>query len=375
MASAAAFGVERSDNGHAGHAPAVAVEEAVAADVFRRVFRQHAAGVTVVTVAGPDGPTGFTATSLSSVSLDPPLLSIVVANRASSWPALAVAGGFVVNLLGGGAKELADRFATPGVDRFAAPTSWTELPTGEPRLDDVRGFLRCQVVDRVPLGDHHLVVGRVVEAGVGKPDVPLLYHDGDYHTLASLPERSRIGRGLASPPAPLRSGVIALVGNPRPGSRTAQAARIVLDLVADDLRVGPRDLIDLSTVASPLGADAAEQLSSQIERVSRAAAIIVASPTYKASYTGLLKAFLDLLPPFALRGATAIPLMTVGSREHSLTADLHLRPVLQELGASLPTPSLVLAEPVLADPGQEIESWWSTAAHTLRGIGTFATAS
>lgn len=164
-----------------------APDDAIDPATFRQVFRQHAAGVAVVTVAGPDGPAGFTATSLTSVSATPPLLSIAVASTATTWPALAAADGFVVNLLGTRARDLATRFSTSGLDRFAPPTRWSTLPSGEPRLDAAHSWIHCHVEERIPAGDHHLVIGRVVAAAVTRNEEPLLYHDGQYHTVGSLP--------------------------------------------------------------------------------------------------------------------------------------------------------------------------------------------
>lgn len=161
-------------------------ERAVDAATFRRVFRQHAAGVTIVTAVGLDETAGFTATSLTSISLEPPLLSIAVASRASAWPALATGETFVVNLLGADAQSLATRFATSGIDRFAQPTRWRRLPTGEPLLEDAHSWLRCAIAERVPVGDHYLIIGRVIEATTRGDSQPLLYHDGSYHTLGPL---------------------------------------------------------------------------------------------------------------------------------------------------------------------------------------------
>jgi flavin reductase (DIM6/NTAB) family NADH-FMN oxidoreductase RutF len=167
-------------------------DPAVAADTFRHLFRRHAAGVVIVTVDGPaERPLGFTATSLTSVSLAPPLLSIAVASGASAWPALAQRESFVVNFLGTSHQTLADRFATRGIDRFAPPTRWSRLPSGEPRLDDASAWARCRITERIPVGDHHLVLGLVVDGAIPEPSDPLLYHDGGYHALAPTLQTSR----------------------------------------------------------------------------------------------------------------------------------------------------------------------------------------
>jgi flavin reductase (DIM6/NTAB) family NADH-FMN oxidoreductase RutF len=150
---------------------------------FRAAFRRHPAGVVVVTADAGDGPAGLTATSLASVSLEPPMVSFALASDASTAPTLLGAASFVVNLLADEHAPVAQRFATTGIDRFAEPTRWTRLPTGEPALLDAASWLRCETVQRVPVGDHTLLVGRVLEARVDRDAAPLVYHDRRYHGL------------------------------------------------------------------------------------------------------------------------------------------------------------------------------------------------
>ncbi|MET9609557.1 flavin reductase family protein [Streptomyces sp. NPDC006512] len=152
-------------------------------DRFKQIFRAYPGGVVVVTADSGAGPVGFTATSLSSVSLDPPLVSFGIANGSSSWPHLERAGTVVVNFLGSAQEDLARRFATSGIDRFAAPTRWHRLPQGEPALDGVTGRLRLAVEQLVPAGDAHIVVARVLEAWQSDDGRPLLFHNGSYRSL------------------------------------------------------------------------------------------------------------------------------------------------------------------------------------------------
>lgn len=161
--------------------------QVVTPDGLRRAFRRHAAGVTIVTMAGPAGPVGFTATSVASLSADPPLLSLSLSVYSSCAPALLTATGLVVHLLSAGQQDLAARFATSGIDRFAEPTRWRPFPTGEPLLVDAAVWLRTRIVSRLDAGDHHLVIAEVVETeinnGPGAPAGPLIYHDGGYGTI------------------------------------------------------------------------------------------------------------------------------------------------------------------------------------------------
>ncbi|MFF4957097.1 flavin reductase family protein [Streptomyces sp. NPDC001222] len=152
-------------------------------DLLRAVFRRHAAGVAVITARGDDGPVGFTATSLTSVSAEPALVSFGIGLGASSWPAVSRAGHVGVHILGEHQEALADTFARSGADRFGAPTGWREGPHGVPVLDDVLAWLVCRVVARVPAGDHRLVVAEVVHGDPSGPGRPLLYHQGRFNGL------------------------------------------------------------------------------------------------------------------------------------------------------------------------------------------------
>lgn len=151
-------------------------------DLLKSVFRQHAAGVAVITAQG-ERPVGFTATSLTSVSAEPPLLSFGIGSGASSWPVISEAEYVGVHILGEHQQELAATFARSGADRFGAPTGWRSGPEGVPVLDDVLAWLVCRVAARVPAGDHRIVLAEVVfgdPSGVGRP---LLYHQGQFNGL------------------------------------------------------------------------------------------------------------------------------------------------------------------------------------------------
>lgn len=151
-------------------------------DLLRSVFRQHAAGVAVITAQG-ERPVGFTATSLNSVAAEPPLISFGVGTSSSSWPVIARAEHIGVHILGEHQQELATTFARSGADRFAPPTRWHSGPEDVPVLDGVLAWLVCRVLARVPAGDHRIVVAEVVvgdPAGAGRP---LIYHQGRFNRL------------------------------------------------------------------------------------------------------------------------------------------------------------------------------------------------
>ncbi|MFG1705848.1 flavin reductase family protein [Nonomuraea sp. M3C6] len=157
-------------------------------DGFRRALAVHAAGVVVITAQSGGVPVGLTATSFSSVSLDPPLVSFYVDRSSTTWPSLRSAGHFAVNVLASDQAELAARFARKNVDRFAEPTRWRPGPLGAPLLQDVSAHLICLPHETVYVGDHILVVGQVAEATVHGPGRPLIYHQGRFGRFIAHPE-------------------------------------------------------------------------------------------------------------------------------------------------------------------------------------------
>ncbi len=163
--------------------PGLATPQLASPDLLRSVFRRHAAGVAVITAQGGGSPVGFTATSLTSVSAEPPLVSFGIGAGASSWPVISEAEHVGVHILGDHQEALAGTFARSGVDRFGAPTGWREGPEGVPLLDDVLAWLVCRVVARVPAGDHRIVLAEVVVGDPSGAGRPLLYHQGRFNGL------------------------------------------------------------------------------------------------------------------------------------------------------------------------------------------------
>jgi flavin reductase (DIM6/NTAB) family NADH-FMN oxidoreductase RutF len=166
--------------------PAPAVAAGIDRRTFRQVFGRHPGGVVVVTADAGHGPAGLTLTSLTSVAADPPLLSFGISHGGSTWPTFAAARTVLVHFLDAGQADLARRFATSGIDRFAGPTRWSRTPDGQPRLDDAPSYLRATVEQRVVAGDHDIVIARVLEAVVRREHEPLVHHAGAYRTTADL---------------------------------------------------------------------------------------------------------------------------------------------------------------------------------------------
>jgi flavin reductase (DIM6/NTAB) family NADH-FMN oxidoreductase RutF len=161
------------------------------ADDFRRVMSHFATGVTIITAWDAAGrPTGLTASSFTSVSLNPPLILVCVSQKAQSYPAIKAAGRFAVNILSRGQETVSRRFATApsasGDEKFAG-LDYRPGALGLPILTDALAELECTVVHAYPGGDHTIFVAQV-EAADCRGDAgkePLLYFRGKYSRLHS----------------------------------------------------------------------------------------------------------------------------------------------------------------------------------------------
>jgi FMN reductase len=163
--------------------------------------------------------------------------------------------------------------------------------------------------------------------------------------------------------------IAVVTGNPKPASRTHGVALAVAGTLAATLPGATTHLVvDLAGHAPRLFDSSAAELSRLTAAVAAADVAIFASPTYKAAYTGMLKAFLDRYGSNGLAGVLAVPVMTGGWAGHSLAVEVHLRPVLVELGATVPARGLYITEPELTDLDTAIAGWAATAGPLIRGV-------
>ena len=161
--------------------------------------------------------------------------------------------------------------------------------------------------------------------------------------------------------------IAVVTGNPKPASRTLGVAQAVARALADGLGgAGEPLVVDLAGHAASLFDPGAAELSELVRQVAASDVLVAASPTYKASYTGMLKAFFDRYGSNGLAGVTAVPVMTGAWAGHLLAAEVHLRPLLVELGASVPTRALYVTEPQLPDLDAVVAGWAETALPQLR---------
>ena len=170
---------------------------AVTAEEFREAFRNYASGVAVITADSPTGPVGLTATSVTSVSLDPPLLVFSVSELSSSAPAIQAAETLVVHLLSADQIDIAKLCATSGIDRFADTSKWMRLVTGEPCFTSSAAWIRGRVVNTMDAGGSTIIAVQALQAKTAERSEedmpwagrPLVYHNRTWHALS---ERSQL---------------------------------------------------------------------------------------------------------------------------------------------------------------------------------------
>ena len=163
--------------------------------------------------------------------------------------------------------------------------------------------------------------------------------------------------------------VTVVVGNPKPLSRTRLVGEeVARQAIAAAGYTGPVELqvVELGELAGELFDFASPRVKAVVAQVSASDLVVVASPTYKATYTGLLKAFLDWMGQTALAGAVAVPVMVGGNPVHALAPEVFLRPLLVEVGAMTPPRGLFMLEGDLDRLDEVVAGWADGAGEALR---------
>ena len=181
----------------------------------------------------------------------------------------------------------------------------------------------------------------------------------------------KAGLGIEPSKTTERHRVAALVGDPRTRSRTASLASAVAVRLAREIIGGSHADASWRMIELAGTGDGWERRppDEALATISEADVAVIASPIRRGSYTGLTKLFLDALPDRALAGTTAIPVMVARTPRHALAPDVHLRPLLIELGASCPTPALFALESRLSNPGAICGAWMARARPSLAHLG------
>lgn len=170
---------------------------------LRRAFGSFATGVTIVTTIDSEGqPCGFTANSFTSVSIDPPLLLVSIAKTAYGCKAFTGSSGYAVNILAHSQRDLSNRFASAGTDKFSG-ISWQVAATGSPIIDEVVAWFDCRHFEQVDAGDHIILIGEVLQYEYNT-HAPLGFCRGAYVSFGLSPKMLQ----MVSSPGSLRVGAL-----------------------------------------------------------------------------------------------------------------------------------------------------------------------
>jgi 3-hydroxy-9,10-secoandrosta-1,3,5(10)-triene-9,17-dione monooxygenase reductase component len=154
----------------------------VSAADFRRVLGHLPTGVTVVTALSNGGPVGMTANSVTSVSLDPPLILFCPARSSTTWARMRRAEALCVNVIAKDSAAIARQFSRKGADRFAG-VPWHRRDAGV-GLNEAAAWIECAMCDEHDAGDHTIVVAEVLAIDANAAAEPLVFCRGRYGTFA-----------------------------------------------------------------------------------------------------------------------------------------------------------------------------------------------
>jgi flavin reductase (DIM6/NTAB) family NADH-FMN oxidoreductase RutF len=154
----------------------------VGPDEFRRVCGRFATGVAIAGAVDAEGiPHGLTVSSFTAVSLVPPLILICLGHEVTSIDVFRETAYFGVSVLRDGQRDISDRFARKGLDRFDG-LQWRRGETGVPLIEDALATMECGVRQRIAAGDHDIFVGELLRSHAGEGS-PLIHWEGRYRVL------------------------------------------------------------------------------------------------------------------------------------------------------------------------------------------------
>jgi flavin reductase (DIM6/NTAB) family NADH-FMN oxidoreductase RutF len=169
---------------------------------LRRVFGAFPTGVTAVAALVDGVPVGLAASSFTSVSLDPPLVSVCVAHSSTTWPVLRDRATIGVSVLGVHQEAVCRQLAARDGDRFTG-LGWRATPDGAVLIDGASAWFGCRVEQHIRAGDHDIVLLRVHELDTDHTVAPLVFHAGQFRRLESASTGTAGSTGSArSAPSP-----------------------------------------------------------------------------------------------------------------------------------------------------------------------------
>lgn len=166
------------------------VKATVDPGAFRLAMRHVGSAVAIVSTGNNGNQTGFTATSMTCLSIEPPALLVSLNTASSSWPPLREHAAFCVNLLAAEQTAIANRFAgrggEKGVQRYEG-ASWQRLSTGALALSGALASIDCALEEAIERHTHMILIGRVKALKFNNASMPLVYWHGSYRRMETLP--------------------------------------------------------------------------------------------------------------------------------------------------------------------------------------------
>ncbi|WP_405010020.1 flavin reductase family protein [Kitasatospora sp. NBC_01539] len=161
------------------------IEPVTAAEQLRRAFGCFPSGVTALCARGDGGPVGLAASSFTSVSMEPPLVSVCIQHTSTTWPKLRERPRLGLSVLAEGQDEVCARLASRTGDRFAG-TDWSASEHGSVFVEGATLWLDCSIHEEVPFGDHDIVLLRVHGISAAPDTSPLVFHASRFRSLAGV---------------------------------------------------------------------------------------------------------------------------------------------------------------------------------------------
>lgn len=151
---------------------------------FRNSMRLLSSGVTVVTHWVDGRPWGLTVSACNSLSMDPPLMLVCLANHSVSTTAILEQGSYGVNIMGESQSNIAKLSSAAGKSKFIDEVCVDSPKT--PRVEGALAYVHCKVEDSIVMGDHTIFIGKVDDVHVEEaPEKPLIYFDREFHHISS----------------------------------------------------------------------------------------------------------------------------------------------------------------------------------------------
>jgi flavin reductase (DIM6/NTAB) family NADH-FMN oxidoreductase RutF len=158
--------------------------------LLRQAFSCFPSGVTAFCGLADGQPVGIAASSFTTVSLDPPLVSVCIANTSTTWPKLASLQRFGLSVLASEHGPIARALASKAGDRFSG-VDWTATDSGAVFVHGATLWLECAPFKRVEAGDHEIVILRIASLAAYPDVIPMIFHRSGFRELAPTALRSR----------------------------------------------------------------------------------------------------------------------------------------------------------------------------------------